>query len=310
MERKILVAVDGSVYSAHILHYLERLFATQPEIRFHLLAIVPCGSLPPEKEWLDQLELMSMLSPEARRRFATANRYMHAAVARLARNGLGPEQVSTEVRLARAGVAPDLLHVARTGMYDALLIGRRGLGRLEEFFVGSTSAAILEKCQGIPIWLVDGKVDSRRFLVPVDGTSHTLKAVDHLCFILRGNPHAEVTLFHSQAMLAHRPENDPAKVCKGMDLEWCELHLSRPDSHFHGPEQLLLESGFPAGRIHRLETRKGIYPSRQIVRQAMIDDFGTIVMGRRGKEISKGFAGSVSDQVIAMAQDTAIWIAG
>jgi hypothetical protein len=95
-----------------------------------------------------------------------------------------------------------------------------------------------------------------------------------------------------------------------MDLEWCELHLSRPDSHFHGPEQLLLDSGFPASRIHRLETRKGIYPSRQIVREAMIDNFGTIVMGRRGQDIKKGWAGSVSGQVIAMAQDTAIWIVG
>ena len=53
-----------------------------------------------------------------------------------------------------------------------------------------------------------------------------------------------------------------------------------------------------------------MYPSRQIVRQALMDDFGTIVMGRRPEEMKKGFSGSVSGDVLAMAVDTAIWIVG
>jgi nucleotide-binding universal stress UspA family protein len=53
-----------------------------------------------------------------------------------------------------------------------------------------------------------------------------------------------------------------------------------------------------------------MYPSRQIVRQAIIDDFGTIVMGRRSKEISKGVFGSVTEKVLAMSVNTAIWIVG
>jgi nucleotide-binding universal stress UspA family protein len=53
-----------------------------------------------------------------------------------------------------------------------------------------------------------------------------------------------------------------------------------------------------------------MYPSRQIVRQALIDDFGTIVMGRRDKEIVKGVFGSVTEKVVAMSENTAIWIVG
>ena len=59
-----------------------------------------------------------------------------------------------------------------------------------------------------------------------------------------------------------------------------------------------------------LETKKGMYPSRQIVRQALIDDFGTIVMGRRDKEIVKGVLGSVTEKVVAMSVDTAVWVVG
>ena len=53
-----------------------------------------------------------------------------------------------------------------------------------------------------------------------------------------------------------------------------------------------------------------MYPSRQIVRQALIDDFGTIVMGRRGIEMKKGVFGSVTEKVVAMSVNTAIWILG
>ena len=76
------------------------------------------------------------------------------------------------------------------------------------------------------------------------------------------------------------------------------------------PRQMLINSGFPPERIHRRETKKGMYPSRQIVRQALIDDFGTIVMGRRDKEIVKGVFGSVTEKVVAMSVDTTIWIVG
>lgn len=310
MERKILVAVDGSVYSANTLDYLEGLFGGLADIHLHLLTVVPCGAMPPGKEWLDELDLMSMLSPEASRRFAGAKRAMRDAEKKLARAGMKPEQLSTEVCLSQTTVADDILRKAREGLFDALVIGRRGLGKLEEMFLGSISETVLDKCHDLPVWIVDGQVDSRKFMVPVDGSPETLKAVDHLSFILRDNPFAEITLFHSKAIFAQHPTREVHQFHGTRDPDWCAKHLMRLDSHFHGPQQLLVDSGFPEERIHRLETHVGIYPSRQIVRQALMDGFGTIVMGRRGKDASKGLLGSVSGRVLAMAIDTALWVVG
>jgi len=162
----------------------------------------------------------------------------------------------------------------------------------------------------VPIWIIDGQVDSRRFLVPVDGSAHTLRAVDHLCFMVKDIPEIEITLFHSKAILAQRAplEIDTCEIHWGE--EWCGEHFNREDSYFHGPEQLLLDNGFPADRIHRLETSMGLHPSRQIVRQALLDEHGTIVMGRRADDAKKGIIGSVSGRVIAMALNTAIWVVG
>lgn len=310
MEKKLLVAVDGSVYTSNTLHYLEQLFAGLDDIRFHLLTVVPCNPSETASAWLDERELMSTLSKEEQKRCAAAKKFLHTAVERLGRNGISPELVTTEVKISTKTPAAEVLNVARTGLYDALVLGRRGVSKLEELIMGSVSSTMFEKCRDVPIWIVDGQVDSRKFLVPVDGSHYTLQAVDHLCFMLKDNPYAEITLFHSAAMFAQKQDLRQGYCNRFITEDWCTTHSQDEDLYFLAPRQMLINSGFPPERIHRLQTKKGMYPSRQIVRQALIDDFGTIVMGRRDKEIVKGVFGSVTEKVVAMSVDTAIWIVG
>jgi nucleotide-binding universal stress UspA family protein len=310
MEKKLLIAVDASIYSSNTLHSLEKLFAGLANIRIHLLSVIPCNPSQVAKEWFDELELMSTLSKEEQKRFAAAKRFLKKAVEQLERNGIAPEQVSTEVKLSAASPAEEILHVARKGLFDALVIGRRGVSKLEELIMGSVSCTVFEKCHDVPIWIVDGQVDSRKFLVPVDGSHFTLQAVDHLCYILKDNPYAEVTLFHSAAMFAQKQELGMKYCNRLLSPDWCDTHRDDKEFYFLAPRQMLINSGFPPERIHRIETKAGMYPSRQIVRQAVIDDFGTIVIGRRSKEIKKGVFGSVTEKVVAMSVNSAVWVVG
>ncbi len=310
MEKKLLVAVDGSVYSSNTLHYLEQLFARLDDIRLHLLSVITCNPSEAASAWLDKSELMSTLNSEEQRRCATAKKFLHTAAARLERNGFGTEQVSTEVKISTTSPAAEVLNTARKGTYDALVLGRRGVSKLEELIMGSVSSTMFEKCHDVPIWIIDGQVDSRKFLVPVDGSHFTLQAVDHLCYMLQNNPYAEITLFHSAAMFAQKQDLNQGYCNRLLSPEWCLEHSADADLYFLAPRQMLINSGFPPERIHRLQTNKGMYPSRQIVRQALIDDFGTIVMGRRDREIVKGVFGSVTEKVVAMSENTAVWIVG
>jgi nucleotide-binding universal stress UspA family protein len=310
MEKKLLIAVDASIYSNNTLHYLERLFTNLDDIRFHLISVITCNPSETAKEWFDELELLNMLSKEAQRRYASATRYLNSAVDRLGRNGIPPEHVTTEVKLSTTSPAAEILSIARKGYFDALIIGRRGVTKLEELIMGSVSSTLFEKCHDVPIWIVDGQVDSRKFLVPVDGSQFSMQALDHLCFILQGNPYAEITLFHSSAMFAQTQDFKMDFCPRFLDKEWCEAHMDDKELYFLAPRQMLINSGFPPDRIHRFETKKGMYPSRQIVRQALIDDYGTIVIGRRSKKIKKGVFGSVTEKVLAMGVDTAIWVVG
>ena len=310
MEKRLLVAVDASIYSSNTLHYLEQLFAHLDDVRFHLLSVITCNPSQAASEWLDELELLSTLSNEEQKHYASAKRYLKKAVDRLERNGISPDQVTTEVKISTTNPALEVLSVARKGLFDALVLGRRGVSKLEEFIMGSVSNTMFEKCHDVPIWIVDGQVKSRKFLVPVDGSFHSLMAVDHLAYILQDNPHAEVTLFHSSAMLAHKAKIIPEEYYEQWGKEWCDKYLTGPDSLHEAPKNILMQNGFSEDRIFWLHSFKGIEASRQIIRQALVDDFGTIVMGRRSEDTKKGIFKGVSDRVIYMAQHVAIWLVG
>jgi nucleotide-binding universal stress UspA family protein len=310
MEKKILVAVDGSSYSNNSVDYLGTLFGPQAEVKFHLFSVVSCGSLPSGKEWMDELELLNILPPDAQKRLRSAKTYLKTATTRFCELGVNPERITSEVKLARQSVSHDIVFEARKGLFDALVIGRRGLTKLEELVMGSISEEILKNCHNVPVWIIDGKVNSRKFLVPIDGSFCAMMAVDHLAHILQDSKHCEITLFHSSAMLSSAGSFDPDDFYKQWGREWCEEHMGRPDSLFHAPKQLLLESGIPEDKIGWLHSSKGIEASRQILRQALIDDYGTIVIGRRGKNVKKGIFRGVSNRVVLMGDQVAIWIVG
>lgn len=310
MERNILVPVDGSTHSGYSLSYISRLFSDGDDVKFHLLSVVFSDLETSCASWMTEQEIMNMLGPDVRARLVAAKKNTKKMVRKLVDEGVSPERITSDVKMTTRGVAAEIVGEGRKGQVDAVLIGRRGLGKVGEMFMGSVSSTVLEKCHDIPVWIIDGKVDSRKFLVPVDGTVHSLKAVDHLSFILKDNPHAEITLFHSKALFARSKDCDPIEFHNEFGEEWSNKHACQFDHPFHAPEQILTENGFPSERIHRLETKVGFEPARQIVRQALIDDFGSIVMGRRGGDVNKGIFKGVSDRVLAMSEKVAVWIVG
>jgi len=315
MHKKILVAFDGSLFSTNTLHYLGHLFTGQRSIHFDLLCLVRCDIEIINRDWIGPEEFMEMVGPEARNLFGFMGKKLADAARQLSRYGIDPQQISTRVKFLKTNRAADIIHEARCGLYDAVIIGRRGLTPLEELVIGSVSSVVLEKCHDVPVWLIDGKVNSRKFLLPVDGSDTCLKGVDHLAFMLKDNQFAEVTLFRSTALFSSSSQFAENNAADGNGENQGRAGRN-PDDYFKVPEQILIDSGFPPKRIHHLETGKGIHPSRQIVRQALIDDFGTIVMGRRHGDIGTGFGhilglfGSTSEKVVGMAENTAIWLVG
>jgi len=308
-EKEILVALDGSYCSNNEIHYLIDMFSGETNIAFHLLCIVSAGPASiVVDDWVDDKDKLSFLSSKARQKYLLAEKHLNEEMNLLKRQGFSEDQIKGVVRVAKSEVAVDLVHEARKGKYDALLIGRRGLGKIQEFFMGGVTKSVLEKCFDIPIWVVDGIVDSKKILVPVDGSFHVLRAVDHLSHILKNMPYVEITLFNSEALLRRKKEHPVEDFHEQWGKDWCEEHLSRPDAIFHAPEQVLVDNGFAVENIKRAKSSIGIKPARDIYSYLKKNDFGTIVMGRRGAEEATWLLGSISEQLLYTAENLAIWM--
>ena len=165
MEKTILVAIDGSVYSANSLDYLARLFAADSSLHLHLLAVAPSGGA--GKEWMFDVDPHRSPTAGSDQRTQQAHRHLREAGERLQRAGVSAERIQARVRVATGGIGATIRDEAERGSYDSLVIGRRGLGGVGSMLFGSTSGELVEKCQRVPLWIVDGKVSSHRFLLAV-----------------------------------------------------------------------------------------------------------------------------------------------
>ena len=135
MKKKILVAVDGSVYSSNSIDYLIRLFKNDSNLTIHLLSAVSAGSS--DQNWMLDVDPLRGDTPAVELRKAKAGRYLEDARARLLRNGFTEEQVEFSVESYSSSIATSIHHYAHQGIYDGLLIGRRGVGKVGEMFMGS-----------------------------------------------------------------------------------------------------------------------------------------------------------------------------
>jgi len=311
MKKEILVAIDGSVYSNQALSYITTLFKDQEDIHFRLCTMVSAATsvMPSVADSKNSLMPDAGGGAQAKKE-TTAKRFLHKASEKLNHAGIAPERIKTDIQISGYNIAGAIQHTAARDMMDSILVGRQGLNAISEMLMGSVSATLLKKCHNTPLWIIDGKVTSKGFLVPVDGSPNSLMAIDHLCHILNNRQDIRICLFHCTSLFAKKPQCDLHLFHHKWDKKWCEKHLSGGDCLFNGPRQLLLEAGIPASQVQILPEVSGLEESQGIIREAKKQNCGTIVMGRRAVGMAKGLFGGVSDRAIKKVQDMAIWIVG
>ncbi|MBU1234216.1 MAG: universal stress protein [Proteobacteria bacterium] len=309
MQKEILVAVDGSVYSDEALSYLAGLFSKQPDINFHLCSwVTAAASIMPSSA-----DPKDSLLPETSgrdKKGETGKRYLTKAREKLIRYGIDSDRIQTSVEVSGYNIAATIQQKAENDLSDAILVGRRGLNGISEMLMGSVSANLFRKCHSTPLWIIDGEVHSKNFLVPLDGSLHSLMAIDHLAHILSDREDIRIFLFHCSALFGKKVECRPEDFYHKWEKEWCDAHLSGTGCLFEGPLTLLKEAGIPARQIHILPEAADLEEAHGIIREAKREDCGTIVMGRRGSGMAKGLFGGVSARTIKRAQNIALWIIG
>ena len=311
MQKKILVAVDGSPASNRALDYLGLMEGARiRELSVTLLYVM--NPIPPylRREGQAAPEAFKRLRALENKNRQAARQVLEGARERMLDHGMAPEQVETKALPRTADVARDILFQAEQGLYDALVLGRRGLSKAQELFVGSVTNKVVQHAERLPVWILGGRVTSLKVLCPVDASEGSLRAVDHLAFMLGGNPECEITLFHVGATLANYCPLEFAEQ-EGVEIEGDLMRVEQEcmDDFYARALEVLSQGGVERDQVRTKSVEGRLGVTRAILAELKEGDYGTVVLGRRGENRSF-FLGHVSDKVVSRADTVAVWVVG
>ena len=308
MSRKFLIAVDDSIHSKNAIKYACNISASVKEANFSIFHVQPMISQylldEAKKNSAAKAELKKIINKNTEAGESLLQKYKEQMI----RLGVAEEYIDTITLPRELGLAKDILNYSSSDIYNAIIIGRRGLSGLQEAIMGSVSANVVEYSKSTPVWLIDGEVVSQKIMFAADGSENSLKALDHLALMMGGNPEARILFFHVQPKISEYCPIDfeitDTDQLADMIVQGDKKCIDQFYAHAH---KKLKDAGFDDNQIEVKVSDTLLNPGKAILEEAKKGDYGTIVIGRRG--INKSFfTGSVSRYVINQISDKALWI--
>ena len=145
-------------------------------------------------------------------------------------------------------------------------------------------------------------------MVAVDGSESSLRVVDHISFMLSGNPEMRLTFLH----------------VAGKARDYCEVNFNEEpsaaleeivakgdkdciDQFYAHALQKLKNSGVSQDRLDLTTIQGGGNTGKAILNAANKGKCSTLVIGRTGSERAF-FMGRVSRYILSRASDRAVWL--
>ncbi|MGP8050362.1 MAG: universal stress protein [Desulfobaccales bacterium] len=309
--KKILIAVDGSTYSLQAIKYVGHM-CSGAMAQVGLIHILPTASeellwhIDVDEDFKSKIkEHYGSFNDECRR---AAEKFLDRAKEILVDSGCYvPDLVITLLRQWHTGIARDILAEAKKG-YDAVVIGRRGIGLIEGLMLGSVSARVVQGVDWIPIWVIGGEISSDKMLLAVDSSRNSRQAVIYAApYAARTG--AQVTLLH--VVRKFFPGDSQCLTSAGAEIETAlnENLQAKIRGIFADYQGLLEKAGVAPERINTECNLGSLSRSADILAAAREGNYGTVIMGRRGISAVREFIlGRVTTRVLHGAEGLAVWI--
>ncbi len=310
MDKKVLVAVDGSRASLIALDYVAVMEAAViPDLwvtLFHVEESIPQGLRSEMGKTPESFRRLQAMEERIAQRTALV---LERARQRLLDAGLDRAKLECAHQGRAMGLAKDIVFRGEHGNFDAVVLGRRGLSRMEEMFLGSVTNKVVQHADRVPVWVVGGLVKSCRVLCAVDASEGSIRAVDHLGFMLSGNKDCRVTLFHASPNLSALKALDMEPGQTGLlSQDIMQDDLARMAGFYEEARRLLAQSGLEPDQVEMV-SRESPGVAKAIMDELRQGQYGTVVLGRRGE--GKAFwLGHVSDRILRNCQEAAVWVVG
>ncbi len=309
MNRHVLLTTDGSPYAKKAIDYLATAFSGRKDFEITVLsvALAPPSYLMRPVPGLSEIEREEKLEKLQAENFARANRYVEEAIEHLRQRGFPPERLHTKVTFQRGDIATTIIHEARAGKFDATVAGRRGLGRLSSAWMGSVTQKLVEYGKNLPVWVVDGEKWNKRFLVAVDLGEAGFKVLDHVSFVLAEDPEVQIELLYVLGALFPQEFEENLEDIQKVLIKKEEEEAAA----FFEEARKMFAEGFSADQIKVKIKTSPFGAAGAIIEEAREGNFGTVVVGRRGRGGFKELLlGSVSSKVLFGLNDRTVWVVG
>jgi nucleotide-binding universal stress UspA family protein len=156
MAQKILIAVDDSENAHRAVQFVAKSFSpsnTVTLLNVMLDTAALCQMDSPELTPLFRSQQSSFCALEDKKRQLVTDA-MKKAKQVLVAAGFADANVTIKVENKDRGVARDILNEAENG-YDLIVVGRRGISGVKDFFLGSTSHKVFAGAKEISVLVVN-----------------------------------------------------------------------------------------------------------------------------------------------------------
>ncbi len=156
MGQKILVAFDDSENAMRAVEFITKSFTTDHRITLFSVILdtaTICDMDNPSLTPYFMAQKGAFCSVEDQKR-TLVNEALQKAKELLIKAGFEEEHIVIKVETKKKGVARGIIDEAASG-YDAIVMGRRGLSGIKEFFLGSVSQKVLQSAKAVSVLLVD-----------------------------------------------------------------------------------------------------------------------------------------------------------
>ncbi|MFP4194243.1 MAG: universal stress protein [Desulfosalsimonas sp.] len=306
MGRNVVVAVDGSENSMRSLDYISMMFG-ESDLEIDLLYIMP--ALPPlfddpevRREAKKQLEAIETRNREK------GEAILSEAKERLEKLGFDGGRIRTNLEHKERGAARDTCYFTIMNQGQAIVVGARGRSRIEKFFTGSVSGNIVQCSKKTPVWLINGKVNSKKVLLALDPSENAMKAVDHAALML-ADTGAELRLFYTKRDLSRFIPDDVIEAAPDIQEFWQTKAGEQIAPFIQKSIDKLKSAGIAENRISTEIIPGTRNPADDITSYARKNWFGTVVMGRHGQSDKNDYPmGGITGRVVQDSANLAIWV--
>ncbi|MEJ2727751.1 MAG: universal stress protein [Deltaproteobacteria bacterium] len=218
--------------------------------------------------------------------------------------GFPSAHINIKIKKRKMGIARDIIREAHNG-YEAVVTRRRGMTGLRRIVLGSVATKLIERLFFIPLILAGRKPPGNKILIAFDGSEGARRAVDFVALTLSGFDY-DLNLIH---VMRGREDRNSESHRLYLPRKYSEITRKGMIGELAKARKKLIDNGF---KPHQVTTKLVTGVSSRagaVVAEAKQENYGTIVMGRRGQsKVRDFFIGRVTNKVIHIARDRTVWI--